>query len=93
MARPDAPTTSEATTPQLQVRIFQCFLDAVDHTRPFPRQASPHPREIAQLANLPWWHETAAQKPVLQQIRDALPVFEIRLFARNRFQMLRVYQQ
>src|SRR6202166_1022534 len=64
---------------QLNVGILQHFLNSIRNPIDLLYQTHAIPREVAKLTYGLWGHETSAEQSVLQQIRDPLAVFLVRL--------------
>src|SRR5229473_4951543 len=78
---------------QLNVGILQHLLNSIRNPVDLLYQTHAIPREVAKFTYWLRRHETPAQQSVLQQIRDPLAVFLVRLPARHGFDVLRIHQQ
>src|SRR6266850_6211627 len=78
---------------QLNVGILQHLLNAIRNAVDLLYQTHAIPREVAKFACWLRGHETPSQQSVLQQVRDPLAVFLVRLPTGHSFNVLRIHQQ
>src|ERR1700722_3959059 len=78
---------------QLNVGILQHLLNSIRNSVDLLYQAHAIPREVAKFTYWLRGHKTPAEQSVLQQIRDPLAVFLVRLPARHGFDVLCIHQQ
>src|SRR6266850_1626514 len=78
---------------QLNVGILQHLLNAIRNSVDLLYQTHAIPREVAKFACWLRGHETPAEQSVLQQIRDPLAVFLVRLPTGHSFNVLCIHQQ
>src|SRR5438876_532802 len=78
---------------QLNVGILQHLLNAIRNPVDLLYQTHAIPREVAKFTGGLRRHETPAEQSVLQQVRDPLAVFLVRLPTGHGFNVLRIHQQ
>src|SRR5258707_12540179 len=76
---------------QLNVGILQHLLNAIRNPVDLLYQTHAIPREVAKFTGWLRGHETPAEQSVLQQIRDPLAVFLIRLPTGHSFDVLGIH--
>src|SRR6266581_7932130 len=89
IALPRSPQSIGRYRCQLNVGNLQHLLNAIRNPVDLLYQTHAIPREVSEF---PCWlrgHETPAQQSVLQQVRDPLAVFLVRLPTGHRFDVLR----
>ena len=64
---------------ELDVRIIQDLVQAVDRPAALLRDGLAIAREVPQLVDRRWWHEAPPQEPVLQQLGDPDAVLHVGL--------------
>ena len=79
-------------TCQLDIGIFEHFLNPACNPRVLLRQAGPCSSEITQVTNHHWRYISAAQESVLQEFCDPLTILRICLASRNCLDVLSVRQ-
>jgi hypothetical protein len=78
---------------ELDVRVLQHRLQAVDDPRPVLHQGRTVAGELPELPLRFGWNETAPQEAVAQQFGDPFGILHVRLAPRHRFDVLRIDHQ
>ena len=77
---------------QLDPRVLEHLLKALDRPRPLVALRLAKPREVTQPADLRRRHETRSHQPVRDQLADPLGILDVRLAAGDVAHVLRVQQ-